>query len=143
MVTGARPTSRSGAALAGPVAVGIAAAAALALVAAVDPKVPGHYPTCPFLSLTGWYCPGCGSLRGLHALAHGRLGEVVDHNALLVLVALPMVAGGWARWLWRSAGHRGRRRSRPTPVAAIRALLGVVLAFWLVRNLPLGVALAP
>lgn len=29
-------------------------------VASVDPNASGHYPTCPFLQATGWWCPGCG-----------------------------------------------------------------------------------
>ena len=39
----------------------------------VDPNQPGHYPTDPFLAITGLYCPGCGTLRALHALARGDL----------------------------------------------------------------------
>ncbi|MEJ2068687.1 MAG: DUF2752 domain-containing protein, partial [Deltaproteobacteria bacterium] len=33
------------------------------------------YPPCPFHLITGLYCPGCGSLRALHALFHGRFIE--------------------------------------------------------------------
>src|SRR5690606_29528852 len=49
-------------------AVTVAGAAATLVVATVSPEEPGHYPTCPFLALTGAWCPGCGSLRALHAL---------------------------------------------------------------------------
>ncbi|MGH9578069.1 MAG: DUF2752 domain-containing protein, partial [Terriglobales bacterium] len=56
-----------------------------------NPATAGFYPICPFLSLTGWYCPGCGSLRALHQLLHGNLGAAFDLNPLLV-VALPFVA---------------------------------------------------
>lgn len=41
-------------------------------------------PRCPFLQLTGWQCPGCGSLRGIHALLHGDLGWVLQLNVLLI-----------------------------------------------------------
>ena len=38
-----------------------------------SPHQPGHYPPCPVAALTGLHCPGCGTLRGLHALLHGDL----------------------------------------------------------------------
>ena len=41
-------------------------------------------PRCPFLQLTGWQCPGCGSLRGIHALLHGDLGRVLQLNVMLL-----------------------------------------------------------
>ena len=47
-------------------------AVALATLATVDPNQPGHYPTCPFLATTGFYCPGCGALRAVHDLLHGE-----------------------------------------------------------------------
>ena len=41
-------------------------------------------PRWPFLQLTGWQCPGCGSLRGIHALLHGDLGRVLQLNVMLM-----------------------------------------------------------
>ena len=41
-------------------------------------------PRCPFLQLTGWPGPGCGSLRGIHALLHGDLGRVLQLNVMLI-----------------------------------------------------------
>lgn len=41
-------------------------------------------PRCPFLQLTGWQCPGCGSLRGIHALLHGDIGRVLQLNVMLI-----------------------------------------------------------
>ena len=32
------------------------------------------YAPCLFYALTDLYCPGCGTLRGLHELLHGRIG---------------------------------------------------------------------
>jgi hypothetical protein len=49
--------------MAAPAAVAAGALAAAALVHVVDPNDSGNYPTCPFLALTGRFCPGCGSLR--------------------------------------------------------------------------------
>ncbi|MFC7733202.1 DUF2752 domain-containing protein [Actinomadura keratinilytica] len=69
-----------GRALVGPGIVLAAAAAGVALVSVVDPHEPGHYPTCPLLWATGLYCPGCGGLRMVNSLTHGRVGEAFGLN---------------------------------------------------------------
>ena len=56
-----------------------------------DPSENGFFPRCPFLLLTGWQCPGCGSQRAIHALLHLDIMEALRMNALFVL-ALPYVA---------------------------------------------------
>ena len=55
-----------------------------------DPSEGGLFPRCPFLMLTGWQCPGCGSQRAVHALLHFDVVQAVRMNALLVL-AVPYV----------------------------------------------------
>ncbi|GAA1398973.1 DUF2752 domain-containing protein [Kitasatospora putterlickiae] len=123
----------------------LAAPAAVALpagyVAAVDPNVPGHYPDCPFLAATGWWCPGCGGLRCVHALAHGDLSAALHDNAVAVLL-FAVLGVFWARRLWAAV------RGRPGPGLALGArrwvLVGLlVLVFTVVRNLPVGAGLAP
>lgn len=107
----------------------LATAVILAVVFLVDPNRPGHYPKCPSLLVTGWSCPGCGSLRALHALLHLRFGEALARNPLAV------VAAGWlavrgARWFG------GRRPTRLAAPAVIWSLLALILAFWVLRNIP-------
>lgn len=123
-----------------PVAVAVAALAVTATIAAVDPNEPGHYPTCPFLQFTGLYCPGCGTLRAVHALAHGDLGTAVARNPLTV-VALPLLVWGWVLWL--RTRLTGRRSQFVLPAAMIWGWLGVVLSYWVLRNLPGMDILAP
>jgi hypothetical protein len=119
------------------------AAAALAgglLVATVDPNEPGHYPTCPFLTVTGLFCPGCGALRAVHALLHGDLGTAVASN-VVVTAAAPLAVLWWARWASRCWSGSPRR---PGPPAwALWGLIAVVVAFGVLRNLPGVEALAP
>lgn len=124
-----------------PYAVLAGAAAAVAYVAAVDPNEAGHYPTCPFLMLTGYYCPGCGSMRMVHALAHGQLAEGFGHNPL-AFVTLPLVGYAWVRWAIASHTRRPfqARIFRPWSITAFTV---VILVYWVVRNLPAGHALAP
>lgn len=126
-----------------PLAVAGASAAACTLLVLVDPNQPGVYPTCPFLALTGRWCPGCGSLRGLRALLTGAPGAALGLNALMVL-ALPYLAYSSLAW---ASPLLGGPRLRPVQLSARAtwAVLGVVLVFWLARNLPWApfVALAP
>ncbi|MEV3927604.1 DUF2752 domain-containing protein [Actinomadura coerulea] len=114
--------------------------AAVLYVAAVDPNEAGHYPTCPFLALTGFQCPGCGSMRTVHALAHGHLREAFGLNVLTVAM-LPVLVFFWLRWARARALDRPVRTKVAHP-ALIWALFGGILLFWLIRNLPVGSALA-
>jgi hypothetical protein len=125
---------------AAPAAVLAVTAAAVGVVAVVDPNEPGHYPTCPFLRLTGWFCPGCGSLRAVHALAHGDVGEALARNPLTV-ACVPLLVTLFALWTRRRL--TGRPRTWAAPAAWINALFVVVIAFWVLRNLAPFAWLAP
>ncbi|MFI0190475.1 DUF2752 domain-containing protein [Streptomyces sp. NPDC017082] len=126
--------------LAVPVALLAAVAGAFAYVGAVDPDEPGHYPVCPLYRLTGLYCPGCGGLRGAHALVHGDLLTALRDNALGVAGALGF-AVLWTLWAARAA--RGRPPLPGLPPAGLWAAGALVLVFTVVRNLPFGGWLRP
>lgn len=117
------------------------AAAATALVAVVDPNRPGHYPTCPFLAMTGYYCPGCGAMRLVNALAHGHVGTAFGFNPLLFLL-LPVLGYLYVRWTVLSVRGRPMWSALFRPVA-VYSFVGVVAVYWIVRNLPFAHALAP
>jgi hypothetical protein len=117
-----------------------AVAAAFAYVGAVDPDRPGHYPLCPLRYYTGVNCPGCGGLRGAHALVHGRLLTALHDNALAV-GGYAVLAVVWTVWVVRSA--RGLPFDLELRTGPRRALVALAVAFTVVRNLPFGHALAP
>ena len=116
------------------VAVTTAGLAAGATLFAIDPNQPGHYPTCPFLASTGWFCPGCGALRSLHDLLHGDLAGALARNPMTV-VAVPYLLLAWVTWILRTTG-RPAPRSTSLPTWTIWLLLVVVVAFGVLRNLP-------
>jgi hypothetical protein len=116
-----------------PAAVVGAAASVAALLAVRDPNTTGLYPACPFRALTGMDCPGCGALRGIHALTQGDVVAAADSNLLLVL-ALPFLAWRWVSWTGQRAGRLQRTWSAPGWSLMVLAM--IVLAFWVVRNVP-------
>lgn len=89
-------------------------------------------PACPVYSLTGFYCPGCGSTRCLHALVHFDLVAALAMNPLLV-VALPLVACllAWNAGLQPAALAPAMRR-----LGDARLWLWGLLGFAVLRNLP-------
>jgi len=56
----------------------------LCVVYVIDPHQSSLLPPCPFKTVTGWNCPGCGSTRAVHLLLHGRVGDALDRNILMV-----------------------------------------------------------
>jgi Protein of unknown function (DUF2752) len=123
-----------------PLGVGVAGLIGAGYVATVDPNVAGHYPTCPFLALTGLYCPGCGALRVVHALGHGDLMTALASNPFAV-VALGYITVTWLLWLVRSV--TGRRSRWLAPPWVLYGVLAAILAFWVLRNVPGWTWLSP
>jgi len=138
LTTATRGPARS--ALTHPLAVGALALAAAGYLAAVDPNEPGHYPGCPWLFLTGRYCPGCGGLRAFHDLFHGQFMAAVSSNVLAVAM-LPVGLLLWWQWTRnRLSGKQNQLRFRGWWGWSGVALM---VAFGIVRNLPATAWLAP
>lgn len=92
------------------------------------------FPKCPFLWLSGWKCPGCGSQRAVHHLLHGDVTEALRVNFLFVL-ALPYVLLGltleYTAWGRKQMAIRRRWYGYR---AALVALVCVVF-FGIIRNI--------
>src|SRR5579884_2143881 len=117
------------------IALGLAVAAPAGAVVLykAPPTEDSFYPRCMFHALTGLHCPGCGATRCVYALVHGDLRQAAAYN-LLFLLALPVLAYGGARIWWSMFTGRPIPNWR-LPRWGLWALLGVVLVFWVVRNL--------
>jgi len=89
----------------------------------LNPSETKFFPPCPFRLATGWYCPGCGSLRAIHNLLHGRLMAALSLN-LLMVVSIPVVAAMLLKpaWIYK----------RWVPWAA----LCILIAYGVLRNVP-------
>lgn len=99
------------------------AVAVCVVLRSYDPGESSMYPPCPFHSITGLYCPGCGSLRATNRLLHGNILAALRLNPLLVL-SMPFLV---LLFLRPSLCYRAW-----VPWAAFT----VLLAYGLLRNLP-------
>ncbi len=103
------------------------------------PGQSAYYPPCPFHRLTGLHCPGCGTLRCLHALMHGEVATAFGHNPLTASLLPVLVILGCYHCLY-AFGGRGPTRPRWStsrlPAASIWGLFVVIVLFWILRNVP-------
>jgi hypothetical protein len=99
-----------------------------------DPAHSLVFPPCPLHYFTGLYCPGCGSLRAMHALLHGDLRQALAMNALTVIL-LPFVGYGLLSEIYRHLRGRPIVGTR-LPANWIWALFAVIVLFGIARNLP-------
>jgi Protein of unknown function (DUF2752) len=103
-------------------------ATSLCVLYAVDPTLRMITPPCPYLTLTGLACPGCGLTRATHFLLHGDVAQAFAYNpwafvagpAVLLFTLIPSVS---------NAEHILRAR---TGIAWVLLLLTMV--FWIWRN---------
>jgi hypothetical protein len=95
----------------------------LSVLWAYNPETRPIFPPCPFLRLTGLYCPGCGTLRALHHLLRGNFSEAVRYN-VLTLVALGFMAI-----------YGGSTSLRKQPKVSL-VVLWVVVGYFVLRNIP-------
>jgi len=91
------------------------------------------FPKCPFLSLTGLSCPGCGSQRAIHQALHGNFAASFRLNALF-LPALAYGLSGYAIALLLP-GKWPSIRQHWFGIKAAWIALGIILVFWIGRNL--------
>jgi Protein of unknown function (DUF2752) len=109
----------------------VAAGVGAAWLAAASLRLSDSGPTpCPWRMLTGLDCPFCGATRSAASLARGDVVAALDHNALFVLVILPLAVVAWGIWAARSW------RGLPAPVIANRTvlvLMAVTAGWWVLR----------
>ena len=101
----------------------------LVLLLLYSPEISGGVLLCPVKRYLGLQCPGCGTLRAMHALLHGDLRAALNYNPLSVAL-LPVVL------LYLSFGALlGREPYHKLQVWAGRALIVVIISFTIIRNL--------
>lgn len=125
-----------------PVLVAAAVLGASLLLHLRDPHQSGSWGLCPWLFLTGSYCPGCGGLRAVNDLTHGDVVAAASSN-LLFVGSIPLAMFVWARWARDRWAGRARVADTRRALAASVFFITLAVIFWVVRNLPAGSWLAP
>ncbi|SHF51583.1 Protein of unknown function [Mariniphaga anaerophila] len=111
----------------------VALAALAVLFFVLDPNKNIIFPRCPFYSLTGFYCPGCGSQRAIHSLLHLNLAGVVQSNLLFIPAVLTIGYHFLHKILNRKLGWNLPNifYLKNTPWV----ILAIILLFWVLRNI--------
>jgi hypothetical protein len=117
--------------------IGIIIVAIFALLYRInDPARSNYFPKCPFYKLTGYKCPGCGSQRAIHHLLNAEFYQAFKENALLV-ISIPYLLTGFTFDLIKNPGERILKwRKTLFGKKAIYIILSLIIAFWILRNIP-------
>jgi hypothetical protein len=99
-----------------------------------SPSEVTFFPKCPFHSITGLDCPGCGSQRTLHHLAHFEIKKAFISNPLLIMAIPYMLTGIYFEYFGGKENYPRMRRILFGKKATVTVLI-VVLLFWIGRNL--------
>jgi hypothetical protein len=98
-----------------------------------DPARYPIYPVCPLHQATGLLCPGCGSLRAVHQLAHGHLAAAWRLNPMFVALAPVGIWLGVRELIWQLTGRR--LPGLVTHPFFAWVLTGSLVLFGILRNL--------
>ena len=100
----------------------------------LNPSEHQIFPRCIFNSLTGYYCPGCGSQRAIHSLLHLDFAGVIGNNFLFLPASLLILY----HYLYRPFNKKFNKNLpnifyyKSTPWI----IFAVVVIFAVLRNLP-------
>ena len=92
------------------------------------------YPPCPFLFLTGYYCPGCGTSRAFHQILHGNFINAFNLNPLMV-ICIPFVAYLFICLLEPKVKEKCRISKLVFNTTFLKTMLGIILVYWIARNI--------
>jgi hypothetical protein len=100
----------------------------------LNPNENEIFPRCVFHSLTGYYCPGCGSQRAIHNLLHLHLEKVTSSNILFLPASLAIIYHHIHPSLNKKLNWKlpNILYLKNTPWV----ILIIIILFWILRNLP-------
>lgn len=93
------------------------------------------FPKCPFHSLTGLDCPGCGSQRAIYSLLHGDIKQALNYNVLLVM-SIPFLLIHFSYRLRSVFSGKDLRWNLIYHPLTPKIIFLIVVVFWITRNIP-------
>ena len=97
---------------------------------------------CTLYSLTGLYCPGCGSSRALRALLHLDFYQALRYNALFT-VGAPVLGAYVLVFAYRYIRYGNEPAKRKIPLYPLWIICAIALCYGVLRNIPAFSFLAP
>ena len=107
----------------------------LSLYFLFNPSTSNFFPKCPFHTITGFYCPGCGSQRAIHDMMHLNIFEAINHNALMFFT----FTFGIGLYLYSKKKFSGLIYHPKSPFI----IFGEIFLFGVLRNIDVFHFLAP
>lgn len=106
----------------------------LLIIFAFDPAHTRFFPPCHFKLITGFECPGCGSLRAIHQLLNGNFLAAIRLNPLMIIFLfiffLVLIS-----LLIKNKFTKSFLSFLSRPYIPLAVLI-IILVYWLLRNLP-------
>lgn len=99
-----------------------------------DPATQSFFPTCPFLAISGYQCPGCGSQRAIHQMLHFNYQAAFVYNPLVVIFTPYILLGLYIEYLDKKRRFLKIRNILYGRYAALIILL-LIVAYWIIRNI--------
>jgi len=87
------------------------------------------YPKCIFYETTGYFCPGCGTLRSFHSLFHGNFTEAFFSNVLIYILSFYFMLK-----LFFSKMKCGKFFLKFSSLE-ISVLMIIIMIYWVIRNI--------
>jgi len=100
-----------------------------------NPYQVDFFPKCPFLWITGYKCPGCGSQRAVHYLFNFDIYHAFKENMLLVISIPYLIVGAYFDTIVVKTEKQLRIRKFLFGQKAIMVVLVLVIGFWVLRNI--------
>lgn len=98
-----------------------------------NPAKYSFFPKCPFHTLTGYDCPGCGSQRAIFQLLHGDIVGAIRENLLLV-ISLPFLFIHFFFKIKSFILNKDLRWKVIYHPLTPKIIFALVVIFWILRN---------
>lgn len=99
-----------------------------------DARYYSFFPRCTFYTLTGFFCPGCGSQRAASSLLHSDLRQALHFN-VLVVASFPLILFSYTVSVVNAFRTKLQIQKIIYSPLFVKIVLAVVVLFFVLRNI--------
>ncbi len=91
-----------------------------------------YFPPCPWHKITGTFCPGCGTVRGIQSMIDGNIFGLLQNNPLAMVALLFLGFSFFSTCVQSFRGYK--------PISLLLSkkeivlLVIIVILYWILRN---------